>query len=127
MGTLLQQFWELTPENISERLDELQRKLGFQFSDRSLLLEALTHKSFTNENPEQAVACNERLEFLGDAVLDLVIGQRTFLDYPDLQEGEMTRVRAELVREKSLSEIARRIDLGSAVGAADLYRVPHGV
>ncbi len=106
---------KLTPENINERLNVLEQKIGYRFSDRNLLLEAFTHKSFSNENPEMAITCNERLEFLGDAVLDLVVGQRTFLDYPGLQEGDLTRVRAELVREKSLSGIARRIDLGSCL------------
>ena len=109
---------KLTPENITRRLDTLQQRIEYSFSDRDLLLEALTHKSFSNENPGLAVACNERLEFLGDAVLDLVISQRTFLDYPDLQEGDLTRVRAELVREKSLSAIARR-------GGTDAKPRPH--
>ena len=111
----LSKTMKLTPENITRRLDTLQQRIEYSFSDRDLLLEALTHKSFSNENPGLAVACNERLEFLGDAVLDLVISQRTFLDYPDLHEGDLTRVRAELVREKSLSAIARRIDLGSCL------------
>jgi ribonuclease-3 len=102
-----------TVAKIEDLINELQRLIGHQFADVDLLREALTHKSFSNENPEETTACNERLEFLGDAVLDLVIGQRTFHDYPKLHEGDLTRVRAELVRERNLAEVARRINLGT--------------
>ena len=103
------------PQKNSDRLARVQESLGYLFKQPELLLEALTHKSFSNENPESISACNERLEFLGDAILDLVVSQRSFIDYPDLPEGELTRVRAELVRERNLAEIARRIDLGSCL------------
>ena len=102
-----------TLEENEDLIIVLQRLIGHQFADVNLLCEALTHKSFSNENPEDATACNERLEFLGDAVLDLVISQRTFQDYPEMNEGDLTRVRAELVRERNLAEVARRIDLGA--------------
>lgn len=101
--------------NIDDTIESLQQEIGYRFNEPALLHEALTHKSFSNENPEEPAACNERLEFLGDAVLDLVISQRCFLDYPDLPEGELTRVRAELVREKSLADAARKLDLGSCL------------
>ncbi len=96
----------------SDRIGILQQGIGYSFRNVALLREALTHKSFVNENPGHMVACNERLEFLGDAVLDLVISQRAFADYPELNEGELTRIRAELVRERNLAEVARRIELG---------------
>lgn len=91
---------------------ELQQLIGHQFANVGLLHEALMHKSYSNENPEDTTDCNERLEFLGDAVLDLVIGQRTFQNYPQMHEGDLTRVRAELVRERNLAEVARKINLG---------------
>lgn len=102
-------------ENFEHNLEALQQRIGHCFSDPALLVKALTHKSFSNEHPEESVECNERLEYLGDAVLDLVISQRTFLDYPDFPEGELTRVRAELVKERSLAELSRRIELGSCL------------
>jgi len=105
----------LMQETKVENIEKLQGRVDYQFSSEELLLEALTHKSFSNERPDVSIVCNERLEFLGDAVLDLVISQRTFEDYPDLPEGELTRVRAELVREKNLAEVARRFDFGSCI------------
>ena len=74
------------------RLESLQERLGYCFNDKALLQEALTHKSYSNEGSDISKVCNERLEFLGDAVLDLVIGQQAFDDYPNLQEGELTRI-----------------------------------
>ncbi len=96
-------------------IDELQQQIGYRFVNQELLCEALTHKSYSNENPASETGCNERLEFLGDAVLDLVISQRTFRDYPEMQEGDLTRVRAELVRERNLAELARRFNLGACL------------
>ncbi|MBE0500552.1 MAG: ribonuclease III [Desulfuromonadales bacterium] len=93
-------------------LEALQKRLGYCFSDKALLSRALTHKSYSNENPNGALTCNERLEFLGDAVLDLVISQETFEKYTDLPEGELTRIRAELVSEKNLSMLAKRLEIG---------------
>lgn len=95
-------------------LDELEKTIGYSFTDRALLIQALTHKSFSNE---QAVFVphNERLEFLGDAVLELVISDWVFCRYPDIPEGGLTRIRAEVVSEKGLSEIARQLQLGSGL------------
>ncbi len=90
----------------------LQDNLGYRFSDNSLLVEALTHKSFSNEQPGEFVACNERLEFLGDAVLDLVVSRYMFRRFPAAQEGELTRIRAEVVSEKGLSVVARALQIG---------------
>ncbi len=90
----------------------LQDNLVYRFADGALLVEALTHKSYSNEQPGRAIACNERLEFLGDAVLDLVVSRYIFRRYPDAQEGELTRIRAEVVSEKGLAVVARRLQLG---------------
>lgn len=97
---------------ISVRSETLLVEIGYLFRDERLLREALTHKSYNNEHPETAPGHNERLEFLGDAVLDMVISQRIFLDYPRLPEGELTRIRAEVVSEPALAAVARRLAVG---------------
>ncbi len=96
-----------------ERL--LEEKVGYRFSDHGLLRESLTHKSFSNEQPGRSVAHNERLEFLGDAVLDLVVSHALFDALPDRNEGELSRVRAEVVSEKSLALLGRGLDLGGGL------------
>ena len=95
-------------------LQELQRIIGYTFVDQDLLRQALTHKSFSNEQPE-FVLHNERLEFLGDAVLELVVSDWVFCHYPDIPEGGLTRIRAEVVSEKGLSGIARGLQLGTGL------------
>lgn len=95
-----------------DNLLELQEKLGFEFDDYSLLSRALTHRSFLNENPDVVLADNERLEFLGDAVLDFVVGAYLYHRYPEMDEGELTALRAALVRTKTLAQFARQLDLG---------------
>jgi len=96
-----------------EELTAVQQVLGVSFNDPSLLWQALIHGSFSNENPTLAPVTNERLEFLGDAVLDLVVATRLYLDFPHFSEGEMTRFRAVLVRRDTLARIARGIGLGN--------------
>lgn len=91
----------------------VQKVLGIDFNDPSLLKEALIHGSFSNETPTLAPVPNERLEFLGDAVLDLVVATRLFRDFPQFSEGRMTRLRAVLVRKDTLARIARDIGLGN--------------
>lgn len=93
-------------------LQVLQDSLDYYFISASLLVEALTHKSYSNEQPGGEIACNERLEFLGDAVLDLVVSRYMFRCFPNAQEGELTRIRAEVVNEKGLSIVARSLQLG---------------
>jgi len=93
-------------------LIELQQSLGVSFSDLSLLEQALVHSSYINENPGFALTSNERLEFLGDAVLGLVIAEELYWDFPQFSEGEMTRLRAALVRRETLARVARAIRLG---------------
>lgn len=92
-------------------LIKLQEALGYNFSNSSLPLQALTHKSFANEQGASAEH-NERLEFLGDAVLELAISDLIFRRYPDIPEGGLTRIRAEVVSELGLSELARGLELG---------------
>jgi len=93
-------------------LDALQQTLGISFNDSSLLEEALVHSSYINENPSLAPASNERLEFLGDAVLGLIVAERLYQDFPHADEGEMTRLRAALIRRDTLARMARAIGLG---------------
>lgn len=92
----------------------LQQRIGYRFKDSMLLLEALTHKSFANEAAGH-VPFNERLEFLGDAVLDLVVSDILFTQYPDLAEGELTRIRSEVVSEKALAQLAASLDIGACL------------
>lgn len=94
-------------------LRDLERKLGINFSDKSLLDRALTHRSFLNENPDWALEDNERLEFLGDAVLDFVVGEYLYHHFPEGREGELTSLRAALVCTETLANFARQIELGS--------------
>ena len=93
-------------------LAALQQTLGISFNDPSLLEQALVHSSYVNENPGFASASNERLEFLGDAVLGLVVAEKLYQDFPHSDEGEMTRLRAALVRRSTLARMARTIKLG---------------
>lgn len=93
-------------------LAALQQALGVSFSDVSLLEQALIHSSYINENPTLASTSNERLEFLGDAVLGLIVADRLYQDSPQLTEGEMTRLRSALVRRDTLARMARAIKLG---------------
>jgi ribonuclease-3 len=91
----------------------LQQALGISWNDSSLLEQSLVHSSYINENPDLAPASNERLEFLGDAILDLVIAEKLYHDFPRLNEGEMTKLRSILVRRDTLARIARVLILGN--------------
>ena len=92
--------------------NELQKILGVPFQQQELLTQALTHSSYANENPGTAPASNERLEFLGDAILGLIVAENLFLDFPAMAEGEMTRLRSILVKQEPLARVAESIDLG---------------
>ncbi|MDQ4075227.1 MAG: ribonuclease III [Chloroflexota bacterium] len=96
-------------------LNHLQDAIDFHFRDQSLLLRALTHRSYLNEVPEHPVPHNERLEFLGDAVIDFLVGEYLFHHLPERREGELSSLRAALVRTEALAEFAEEIDLGSYV------------
>lgn len=96
-----------TPENFSKRLN-------LPFRDYFLLTRALTHRSYLNENKD-ALEDNERLEFLGDAVLDFIVAEWLYHHYPEKPEGDLTRLRASLVHTDQLANFARKIHLGSAL------------
>ena len=93
-------------------MKDLEEKLGYTFQDRKLLEGALYHSSYANENRGRGIASNERLEFLGDAVLGMVVADHLYRAYPDMPEGELTRTRAALVCEGSLVKVARELSLG---------------
>ena len=96
-------------------LSELESALGYEFSDPDLLVRALTHRSLANEQTQQSGTTprdNERLEFLGDAVLGLVVAEALFLLYSGWREGELTRARAQLVSRQHMAEVAEALDLG---------------
>ncbi len=88
---------------------ELEKKLGYEFKNKQLIIEALTHKSY--KKPYN----NERLEFLGDAVLDLIVGEFLFFKFPDSDEGVLSKIRASLVNESGFAKLARGVDLGSVI------------
>jgi ribonuclease-3 len=93
-------------------LDSLQEALGVSFRDRAVLEQALVHSSYINENPAASSGHNERLEFLGDAVLSFFVAERLYREFPGLDEGEMTQLRATLVRRDTLARVGRGIRLG---------------
>lgn len=102
-------------EPLEEAALRLCKELGYSFADTGLLMDALTHRSFKNERPDLASSDNERLEFLGDAVVDLVVASLLYVQFPDADEGELTRRRADLVSEKGLCEAAEAIGVGDAM------------
>ena len=108
---------------VSADLGALEEALGYHFHDRELLARALTHSSYINEHDLTRLDCNERLEFLGDAVLELVSSEFLYSRYPESPEGELTKRRASLVSEPPLSLRANRLGLGGwmrlAKGADD--------
>jgi ribonuclease-3 len=93
-------------------LNALQATLGVNFKDESLLQQALVHRSYLNENPALHLVSNERLEFLGDAVLGFVVANELYSRFPDFSEGELTKLRAALVRGETLTRIALSLQLG---------------
>nr|WP_294492095.1 ribonuclease III [uncultured Mediterraneibacter sp.] len=95
------------------KLKELEQKIKYTFRNFDLLTQAMMHSSYTNEQHLPKYRCNERLEFLGDAVLELVSSEFLFLDSPYTPEGELTKTRASMVCEPSLALCARDLDLGS--------------
>jgi ribonuclease-3 len=96
-------------------LDALQRRIGYHFRDLNLLRRALTHPSYVNEHPEDETGDNQRLEFLGDAILDFIAGAWVYRSYPHFDEGRMTRLRAALVRTRTLAQLARRVRIGEVL------------
>jgi ribonuclease-3 len=98
-----------------DKLAELQRKLSYEFSDISLLETSLTHSSFANENKKSGAISNERLEFLGDSVLGMTIAEMIYTTKSTMPEGQMTKLRAELVCEKSLAALAQKVGIGNCL------------
>ena len=94
--------------------EKLEAAIGYTFRDKQILTEALTHSSYSNEKRSKGIklTCNERLEFLGDSVLSILVSSYLFESYRDIQEGELTKIRAAVVCEKALSRFAAKIDLG---------------
>ncbi len=104
----------LPRDDKSESASELNRRLGLSFSNLSLLTRALTHRSYVNENPG-SVEDNERLEFLGDAVLDFIVGAWVYNRFPEMPEGDLTKMRSAFVRNDQLAMFSRAINLGGAL------------
>lgn len=98
---------------MKDRLKELEKRIGYKFNDEALLRQAMMHSSYTNEKHLPKHQCNERLEFLGDAVLELVSSEFLYGEKPLVSEGELTKTRASMVCEPSLAFCARDIELGS--------------
>ena len=96
-------------------MERLEKKLEYKFRDQSLLRTALTHSSYANEQRKTGVVCNERLEFLGDSVLGMITAEYLFRNEPEMPEGVMTRLRSELVCERSLTQVARELGLGELI------------
>ena len=96
----------------NEASKPLERDLGLSFKSRELLRQALTHGSYANEHPGESGGSNERMEFLGDALIDLVVAQELYHRYPELDEGRLTQLRSEVVRGETLAQAARRLGVG---------------
>lgn len=96
-------------------LERLEERFGYHFENQSLLKEALTHPTFAHEHPERDLSDNQRLEFLGDAVLNLFVGLLLMEYYPKAREGDLTRMRATLVSERGLAGLARDLDIGTFI------------
>lgn len=125
-----------SPLEINEKIQELESKIGIRFKNNDLLIEALTHRSFLNERPDWHVNHNERLEFLGDAVLEIIVTEYLFLNYQE-PEGVLTSWRAALVNAQMLMKISQKFDLNEYillskgetkdVGRARQYILANGV
>jgi ribonuclease-3 len=92
-----------------KNFEELEKKLGLNFKNKDLLTQAFTHRSYLNENPEFKLDHNERLEFLGDAVIELIVTSHLYREYPEKTEGELTNWRAALVNAKMMTSVAEEL------------------
>ena len=101
--------------NKEERIEKFERKICYQFQNPEILVTALTHSSYSNEKKLHKYECNERLEFLGDAVLELISSGKIFRENPKKPEGDLTRIRASYVCEPTLALCAREIGLGEFI------------
>jgi ribonuclease III len=106
---------ERTHEKRRAKFKEFQEKIGIFFTNEKLLIQAFTHSSYVNEHRRRPQADNERLEFLGDAVLELTVSQYLFKKFPHMSEGELTKLRAAIVCEPSLVKFANALSFGELV------------
>jgi ribonuclease III len=104
----------MADQELDQRVEELEQRLGYTFQSRGQVETALTHKSFANEHSPQ-LPHNERMEFLGDAVVSLVVGHLLMADHPDWTEGELSKARSALVSATGLAELAQSLELGRAL------------
>lgn len=98
-----------------KNVEAFEKKINYRFKDKNNLFTALTHSSYANENKHEKLECNERLEFLGDSVLNIVTSEKIYFKYPALPEGEMTKIRAAIVCEASLVKCADEIELAEYI------------
>lgn len=105
----------ITPVPSKDPVRRMLEALGYAFSDDRLLLEALTHRSYVNEVVDPDIRDNERFEFLGDAVIDLVVSNELMERHPEAREGRLSKIRASIVSEQALARLAREIELGEAI------------
>ncbi|QSQ15577.1 ribonuclease III [Myxococcus landrumensis] len=98
--------------SVAERVEALEKRLGLVFSRREIALEALTHKTYVNESRDKDLKDNQRLEFLGDSVVNLAVSHRLMARFPGVSEGDLTKMRARVVNEDGLARVARSIPLG---------------
>jgi len=103
---------KMQPINREALIEAFQKQCGYTYQSHALLQEALTHSSYANEHRLKGIKDNERLEFLGDAILDMIISEYLFLKYPSMPEGDLSKIRASIVCEGSLAKVARKMDLG---------------
>jgi len=111
------------------KLQRLQERLGYTFGDRRILIQSLTHKSYGHENLQDlplALRDNERLEFLGDAILDVVISDILLENFPNSHEGQLSKMRAAVVNEKTLAEISQRLQLCECIRLGKGEERTHG-
>ncbi len=108
-----------TSDPIDETLQALQRALKYQFQDETVLRDALVHRSYSPHLEERENHSNERMEFLGDSVLSLVVNEHLYRSYPQRSEGELTKMKSVIVSKQILAILAKRIDLGSFVLVSD--------
>jgi ribonuclease III len=104
--------WRIMNDARRDRLAVLEQLLGYSFKDKGLLDHALIHRSYINENPSDAIGDNERLEFLGDAVLELCVSDFLMKTFTEHKEGQLSRMRASIVNEQSIAQLARRFRVG---------------
>lgn len=97
---------------MNKNIQNLENEIGYVFNDKELLMQALTHSSYVNDRKMDKNLCNERLEFLGDAILEMTSSEFLYSEYPEKDEGELTKLRASLVSETPLAAVAGEIGLG---------------